>query len=317
MSRTFSLIAVVASALAIRPAIAAEGAQPAPPASASLRWAPPALQQPKTIELTATSFVPQLDPKRDYIIKLPNEPRIKAVQITGGRNVVIIGGEIAMENLDGQDAYDSQKRAIYIKNNMGTVHIEGVLIDGSNSGEFDGVAIAAPESTVQLQNMRIMEVHGTYQTFHGDVVQPWGGVKELRIDRMTASTHYQGLQIDKDLQPIEEELIQNVNLTGPGNYKIWLTKFPDDNPKRVVFTEVYVTPRDGRPLEKSVWPESKDEKLGAKLAEDGKSVSWPNLPFVEGEVKLGPPPGGDFVPEGVAGLTYQSPGYRESDRPTP
>lgn len=297
--------------------MATEGAEPAQPASVSLRWAPPALEQPKTIELTATSFVPQLDPKRDYIIKLPNEPRTKAVQITGGRNVVLIGGHITLENLDGQQAYDSQKRAIYIKNNVGTVHIEGVFIDGTNSGEFDGVAIAAPESVVQLQNMRIMEVHGTYRTFHGDVVQPWGGVKELRIDRMTASTHYQGLQIDKDLQPIGEEIIQNANLTGPGSYKIWLTKFPDDNPKRVVFSEVYVTPREERPLEKSVWPESNDEKLGAKLAEDGRSVSWPNLAFVEGVVNLGPPPAGDFVPEGVAGIQYRSPGYVSESKARP
>jgi len=30
---------------------------------------------------------------------------------------------------------------------------------------------------------------------------------------------------------------------------------------------------------------------------------------VSGVIKKGPPPGGDFVPEGVAGPDYVSPGY--------
>src|SRR5690606_3246695 len=135
---------------------------------ARLRWAPPALENPITIELTVDGPVPRLKTDRDYIIKLPDQPRTKATSIVGGRNVVMIGGHIALENLDGQQAWDSAKRAIYIKDNQGIVHIEGVFIDGINGGEFDAVAIAAPDSIVQLQNIRGNDRRGTGETFHGD-----------------------------------------------------------------------------------------------------------------------------------------------------
>lgn len=309
-----SLVACLAGVLCVAERALAADAQTQLPANAAgatlLRWAPPSLENPTTIDLSASSTLPRLDSTRDYILKMPAEPRTKATMIVGGRNVVVMGGHIALANLDGRKVADAEKRAIYIKDNRGTVHIEGVLIDGSTSGEFDAVAIAAPESIVQLQNIRALDVHGTYKTFHGDVVQPWGGVKELRIDRMTASTHYQGLQIDQDLDSIGREIIQNVNLSGPGNYKIWLTKFPDRTPERIELSQVYVTLAKDRPLDRSVWPDRNDRDFGAQLSEDGKSVSWPNLPFVTGEVLLGPPPEGDFVPEGAAGAAYKSPGYQ-------
>lgn len=92
--------------------------------------------------------------------------------------------------------------------------------------------------------------------------------------------------------------------------KRWLTEFPHRTPERIELREVYVTPAKDRALDRSVWPERNDRELGARLAEDGKSVSWPNLQFVTGKALLGPPPDGDFVPESVAGTAYKSPGYQ-------
>jgi hypothetical protein len=58
-----------------------------------------------------------------------------------------------------------------------------------------------------------------------------------------------------------------------------------------------------------VWPQSNAAlacpETGAALA------SWPALP-VSGGVEAGAPPGGSFVPAGVAGLGYRSPGYAGS-----
>lgn len=289
-----------------------QGAFPPPTTRSSpakLRWAPPTLEKPSTIQLGVDNPVPGLRPDRDYIIKLPNAIRTRATILRGGRNVIIMGGHVALANLDNTAADDAEKRAFYIKDCTGTVHIEGVLIDGAKSGEYDAFAIAAPPATVQLENIRVIDVHGTFKTFHGDIVQPWGGVKELRIDRMTGSTSYQGLQIDQDHGPIGREIIQHVNLTGSGNYKVWLTKNEADKPPSISLREVYVTPPPGRALADSVWPPARDKEAGAVASADGSEVTWPKLPFIQGSIRLGPPPGGDFVPLGLAGLTYQSPGY--------
>ena len=40
------------------------------------------------------------------------------------------------------------------------------------------------------------------------------------------------------------------------------------------------------------------------------TITWANTWAVFGFVTSGDPPGGDYVPRGVAGLGYVSPGYR-------
>jgi hypothetical protein len=74
-----------------------------------LRWAPPSLENPKTIELGARNTIPRLDPARDYILKMPTEPRTRATMIISGRNVVIIGGHIALPNLDSEAVADAER----------------------------------------------------------------------------------------------------------------------------------------------------------------------------------------------------------------
>ena len=74
----------------------------------------------------------------------------------------------------------------------GTVHIEGVLID--NSG--DGITIQAPDAVFQIQNVRISNNHQYRDDFsdgHPDLIQTWSGPKEVRIDRFTGYSDYQGL----------------------------------------------------------------------------------------------------------------------------
>jgi hypothetical protein len=40
------------------------------------------------------------------------------------------------------------------------------------------------------------------------------------------------------------------------------------------------------------------------------TLSFPNSPQITGVLNEGVPPGGDFVPVGVAGTGYVSPGYQ-------
>jgi hypothetical protein len=282
---------------------------------APLEWAPPELHDPITVRLGTGYTHTSLSTSRDYIVELPPTKKIGATWIDGGHNVVIVGGSITIPTGTTPGvAYDAQRNGIYIKGATGTVHIEGVLIDGSGGAEFDGVDINAPEATVQLENMRIEGVRGTFSGFHGDAVQPWGGVADLRIDRMSATSNYQGLTLQQDLGPIGSAELSEVDLTGTteapldkGGHLLWLTKgsntctaFP------VQLSDVFVSPRPGLSLGTSVWPAT-----NSRLACDDTGVgfaAWPTLPVLGGVLE-GPPPGGAYVPPGTVGLDYESPGY--------
>lgn len=274
-----------------------------------LRWAPPALVNPITIQLTAGQTGTKLDPTKDYIIKFPPTKKVGGTAIFGGRNVVIMGGHVTIpaENTGKGGNY---QRSLFITDNQGIVHIEGLLVDGSGGGESDAIAISSPNSTVQIQNLRVNGILGTNNTWHADVVQPWGGVKELRIDRITGSSYYQGLQIPEDVGAIGKAIISHVNLsiltpaTGvSGGQMVWLSHYCKGYP--VELDEVYALPRPGRTFGSSVFPMNTDTTCPFVI--NGQEGYWPGLPQ-KGVVKHGVPEK-DFVPEGTAGINYVSPGY--------
>jgi len=291
------------------------GSQDATATAGPLRWAPPALNDPVEVDLGDGFTETHLEPTQDAVINLPDTVKRGGVTIDGGHNVVLIGGAIAIPpGTEPGVANDAQRRGIYIREATGTVHIEGVLIGGAGRTEFDGIDINAPRATVQIENVRVRGVRGGYDAFHGDVVQPFGGVKDLRIDRLSASSNYQGLTLKEDLGPIGSAEISNVDLTGTteapldqGGYLLWLTAGSDTCsafPTRLA--NVYLQPRPGRGLGRSVWP-----GRGSGLpcaARGGATVAWPRLP-VRGTVRKGVPKGGSFVPFASVGTAYRSPGY--------
>jgi hypothetical protein len=289
-----------------------------------LTWAPPALTDPETIRLEPGPTVTRMDPTRDYIIQLPAQGKGDTF-LVGGRNVVLIGGHISTG--DGPPPWEvPEHRAIYVTEATGVVHIEGVLIDDVDVGRGDGIAIAAPEAIVQIQNVRIVRLTGEERGNHADVVQVWGGVRELRIDRLTGGTDYQGLHIQPDLAPNGPEIIKNANVFSTsdrsGNWLTWLAQGSNScsTAQSVSLDQVYVTPRAGRRLGEAVWPPDTGVDLDnsgssavraclSTASADGSELSFPLLPTVTGVVRRGPPPGGDFVPDGVAGPNYLPPGY--------
>lgn len=279
--------------------------------SAGLRWAPPTLSEPTTIDLSTGASKLTLDRDKDYIIRMPAQKKVGATWLIGGRNIVIVGGHTTIpRGTPPGRANDGYRRNIYINDATGTVHIEGLLIDGSGGGDADGIDIAAPQATVQIQNVRIVGLRGRHAGFHADVVQPWGGVKDLRIDRLTGSSNYQGLQIVGP-GPIGTATVSNVNLfqaAGPydkGGHMIWLAGHRCASVP-ITLENVWVKPRRGRWLGDSVWPQ--DRRTFARRRScvgraSRRVASWPRLP-VTGVVRAGTPRSGDFVPKGSVGIGY-------------
>lgn len=283
------------------PAPSAPDAPPLEP----LAWAPPVLTNPITIHVGVTGGIGRLDTSRDYVLVMPQVPRREGLVIDGGRNVVLIGGEISIPH-QGTNPSINQRRALHIANATGTVHVEGLLMHGDDISE--GVQTRAPDAIVQLQNLAILNVHARDQVRftdnHPDVIQTWGSVRELRVDRLTGETDYQGLFFKADYNgPHGPVHLRNVNMRAlpTARYLFWTSNQGGGYPT-MTLDEVWVAPAAGRTFSRSVWPES-----GSVVT--GGTASWPNLP-ITGVVRHGLPPGGDFVPAERVGIGYVSPGYR-------
>ena len=294
-------------------AAAAPAPGPVAGAGGRLSWAPPAgyLGYP-VHEVSSADSLTVIDGRGgDVRVELSRSHSVGPVTITNCRNAVLIGGHITVlpsSQVDGAD-----QRAIYVRDCTGTVHIEGVQIEGDVAGsEADGIAANAPEAVLQIENVRIEGMRGGYDTNHADVFQPWGGVRAFRIDRLSGSTNYQGLHIFETLGAIGAGTIRNTNIASSevrpvdkGGYYIWMD-CSDGYPLEL--NNVYIAGRKERPFGQSIWPPVSDPSCPAMI-NDGLAT-WPGNPSLSGGVREGRPPSGDFVPSGSVGLRYQSPGYR-------
>lgn len=153
-----------------------------------LTWSPPALKNPITIEITnrsepVLSFCTSWDgpygcvsDEQDYVLRLPDEPLTYGLTVNGGRNIVIIGGEIVIP-WQGENPDIPSRTMLKLKASTGIVHIEGLLGRGDDISE--GIQIAAPDAIVQIQNVRIEGIHARDQVEftdnHPDIIQTWGG----------------------------------------------------------------------------------------------------------------------------------------------
>ena len=215
---------------------------------------------------------------------------------------------------------DNTDTGIYIRHSTGTVHIEGVLIKADHDVQYDGIDINAPKATVQVENVRIEALYGSKTTEHADAIQPWGGVRALEVDHLTVDGDYQGLTIIPPPGAAETANIRNADLTiDPrptalaehtvgGGIMVWLTSTTNCVAPRTRLENVYVYNQSRRIATASaVWPPPTAHLSCAAVVGHGE-VSWPRLP-VTGVVTFGKPPYGSFVPVGVAGIHYRSPGY--------
>jgi hypothetical protein len=295
-----------------------------PPLPGKLAWAPPVLTNPITVDVPANDTrygngvtKVMLASGQDARINLPSTTKVGGLWIEGGRNVIVIGGHIQPNPNHTTVSGALGMRGIYVKNNTGVVHIEGVLIDSPDDREYDAMEIDSGGTTLQLQNNRWLKVAGTSSTNHGDVLQPFGtGVRAVRIDKLTASSRYQGLQLyDQYNGPVTAkrvDLTARPQISGTsGGHMVWVGDDSCGQLSPYSFSEVYVRPRPDRTLGDSIWPTSGADASTCPAQLLNGFASWPLFPAITGGVSLGPPPGGEFVPVGAAGLYYVSPGYQQ------
>lgn len=300
----------------------------APEGQTPLSWPPAALTKPTVVTVPSgrDPAVLRLNTSRDYIVQLPPEGIHGTVEINGGHNIVLDGGEITVPSTANQtdNGADDTDTALYVRASTGTVHIEGVLIRGEPGVMFDGIDVNAPQATVQVENVRMEDIYGASTSEHADMIQTWGGVKELDVDGLTANGDYQGLTIAPALGTVETVHIENVDMTAEaappsmaataagGGIMLWLTRGKSTcESATITLQDVYLANLTHRILSaNTAWPSSLSG-LSCDSVSDGTTITWPGLP-VSGGVTIGTPPHGPFVPEGVAGNDYHSPGYQPS-----
>lgn len=262
----------------------------------ALRWAPPNLQAPTTVDLPSTYFAATYAADQDVTYTPNPAARVSAFTVTGGRSHVLRGGRLA----------PASGSALRFADVSGSVYVEGVSIDmAGNSSDAINVDGGPYAPDVYLQNIHATNINGGSSAMHADFFQPQGPIGRLFVDRVTFDSNYQGLFLANQ-SGIGEVHLSRVNARYnaiPGNpvtYLLWLREAGDPlNPPTTYLDRVYVEPRPGQTLADCVWPvagtkNAAGKEIGMVLSADGTRGWFPRAANIIGEVRLGPPPGGDF-----------------------
>lgn len=259
---------------------------PPPTTGPELTWAPPTLSSPTTINVSNANHTITMNPSLDYIINVVSPITVSGgLTLTGGRNVVLIGGEVNFASFFGTSAISrgQENRGLYLKNWTGTMHIEGLAILGA-LGEGIDVDTRTVGAVLQIENVYVAQVQGSQSLNHADVIQNWGGPTTYRIDGLTGSTNYQGLFLQSTQfgSATTQADFRRVNLSG-GRYLIYRTT---GSTTSINLEDVWLQPQSPWTAESGGYPTS--------------DPSWSALHH-------GTPSGGNFVT--TAGMSYVSPGY--------
>lgn len=296
-----------------------------------------------------------LQANQDYLIDCPvpitlNYPNIGLVKFSGGRHIVWIAGEgnTPFQNLSGTDPYS---RAIYTEYCTGIFHMEGLYLHGVDLS--DGFQLYSPEAIIQIQNCRVGDPNepitahnlSTFADKHPDIIEGEGGWRELRVDKLTGWSNYQGIFLNQVKSKHGRfNTLKRVDVNGAidgvptGSRQLF---WQGDDSGRTQLEEFYVQPHTEKTnLDKFntlftscryygtvaesdarrraqvyaptglVNPTSADSPTSSRWIEE---IYWLPKAAITGHVKLGPPPGGEFVPSGVAGCSYKPVGYQHKD----
>lgn len=116
---------------------------------------------------------------QDYIVVMPNTPITQngGVYLNGGRNIVIIGGEIFDSTVTQPGDPTWMQIGLYLTNVTGTVHIEGMYIHGPGCGDGIDIGNGCQNATIHVQNTRINNMNPTVNPpgSHPDSLQTWCG----------------------------------------------------------------------------------------------------------------------------------------------
>jgi chitodextrinase len=275
---------------------------------AKLAWAPPTLSSPITINVSNQNSLIYLDAGRDYIVKMPSSPLTVSggLSLIGGRNVVIVGGEIFRDTPISQSAGVDAAYGIALYRQTGTVHIEGVWIHGRGIGQAILLAhtdSSSYDSVVQIENSRLESLHPVDGHVHTDTIQSYGGPGVLRLYRDTLISNGVTLQTqpcDVGTSRPHDWDYRHVNLVHqtPDAYALWKNCTPWSEYHEDVWLKA--NPNHVASDDHSAWAG------GNCWSCWNPGGSWP---ITGQQIQLGSPPGGDFVPASSVGTGYVSPGY--------
>ncbi|MFK7849212.1 MAG: hypothetical protein AB8G77_28245 [Rhodothermales bacterium] len=269
----------------------------------------------------------------DYKIVLPDTALTHRLDIWGGGNLCIIGGAF---KLKGYDDTNTNKAALAFwygnsdRVDTRTIHVEGLLFDMAEARDRDALALNDENAIFQVQNVRFENINGDHLGLHPDAIENWGGAKEVRIYKSTVITDHQGFLLSP-LQPTQTDPLEYVDIQkvdfrrNDGQYGsypdhkcpiyLWLVHYQQEScmtyTRGAFLSDVYAKHAD------SCWDFGMNDAMPntiqplgclAEVNERGDEMSWPQFGFT-GVMKQGTPPGGEYVPEGVAGIGYESPGY--------
>ena len=273
-------------------------------------------------------------------MKLPGVPVVGGLDINGGHTVIIIGGEIDLPTpCDTDNSPCHGFNLVTSPNNRpngGEVYIEGVLIKNpGTSVSGDGIVLQQTYpggwARVTLQNVRVQGLQGCnsgpHAGAHADVYQPYApSGAALRIDHLTGTTSYQGMQVapdgyfspairnpsSVDFRNVNIDIIPNTVSGCSGNtdrYAWWIAGGVTgcEAPPTSLVND-YAQEPDRSLLYNSVAPDT-GWGHGCEPIYSGGVARWPTIAAITGGIHSGLPAGGDFVPAGVAGINYVSPGY--------
>ena len=313
-----------------------------------LTWAPPTLSNPVDVAIADTGcaacnsipgqdpdlpWVVSLDPTKDYRLHINHRTGLHGLSVSGGRNVVVVGGSITADA-----DYGSFATGLVIQDFVGTFHIEGMDIGGQYMGDAirvqhnSNIAVqSTPSSVIQVENCRLFSQVAPGHTInenHPDAFQVgYQFPGQIRLDEVTLNIGYQGFTFG----PAGAEGVGNgvyINRTNghmhldtdgsPPNVYL----FQQDEATAAIHTDdqFWGDSYNNLGIEGLLSPGFFDGRVGIPntgadkpvIGSDSSSkyVTYPSSANITGKIRQGIPPSGDFVPVGTAGPNYVSPGYQ-------
>lgn len=279
-----------------------------------------------------------LNSSTDYIITIddynPTVANLGGITLTSGRNIVIIGGRIRIDNVSGAPT-QSLQTALKVHAPAGVLHLEGVDIGGQNCN--DCIAIQAPVTSVatastkfQIQNCRLRNNVPVGSTIaggmHPDGIQfqtstAPGFEGQFLMDKNTITTTYQGLFFQGPLRDgalvyrTNIHPIQDANGAGKTAHFLFWQETSDilvSIPNNDLYLEENAAESDYT-FAQEMYPSGASprstEAPTVTTDATGTYATWAGGVGITGRIYKGNPAGGDYCPSGTPGIGYVSPGY--------
>ena len=187
-----------------------------------LRYAPPTLTNPVTIQIAASGGTYSAPATTDCIFVAP-QVITGNVTLNGCDDRVFIGGIFAGRTSVPSGSYDTPNRGIRLydtsSSQTGTDYLEGLWFKPGTylSDAIQGAYRSTRNRTLIVQNVRVdSTTYGSKATVHADRLQLWGGPQNFHVNGLTATdARYQGIFMANDVNNARGAYtFERINLVG-------------------------------------------------------------------------------------------------------